>query len=102
MIMLVVLRVARKQDCYWHSFKLDSSMIPEKHCKAWELLTAKRYKLKNVQQSGSTVSHDTDAIICHHSMPIVTNTVHVFSNLCLSSLSLSLCLPLMYYTLVRV
>jgi hypothetical protein len=35
--------------------QLDSSVIPEKHCKAWEGLMAKRYKLQNVQQSGSTV-----------------------------------------------
>jgi hypothetical protein len=64
--------------------QLDSSVIPEKHRKAWERLTAKRYKLQNVKQRGSTVSHDTDAIIRHHSVPIVTNTCLLFLSLSLS------------------
>jgi hypothetical protein len=35
--------------------ELDSSVIPDKHRKAWERLTAKRYKLQNVQQESERI-----------------------------------------------
>jgi pSer/pThr/pTyr-binding forkhead associated (FHA) protein len=37
------------------SAQLDSSMIPEKHRKAWERLTAKKYKMQNVQQENERI-----------------------------------------------